>query len=136
VPLSEIHDLVFNFKFLPRTCPPALRHVQASFIAACLNRPGKPPPQRWRHEQSKRKQTMVRTIALSAALAFSLATAASAGVPAAPLGTPNSLVVKVAEGCGPGFWRGPGGRCHPFAVGRACPPGYHLGPEGKRCWPN
>lgn len=78
---------------------------------------------------------MVRTIALSAALAFGLATAASAGVPAAPIGS-DSLVIKVAEGCGPGFWRGPAGRCHPFAVNRACPPGYHLGPEGRRCWPN
>ena len=43
---------------------------------------------------------------------------------------------NAAEGCGPGFWRGPGGHCHPFAVNRACPVGYHLGPEGKRCWPN
>jgi len=50
--------------------------------------------------------------------------------------SPGGLIVKVAEGCGPRFWRGPGGRCHPFAVGRACPVGYHLGPEGKRCWPN
>ena len=72
---------------------------------------------------------MVRTIALSAALAFGLARAASAGVPAALIGS-DSLLIKVAEGCGPG------GHCHPFAVNRACPPGYHLGPEGKRCWPN
>jgi Spy/CpxP family protein refolding chaperone len=62
---------------------------------------------------------MTRTVMLSASLLFALATAASA-----------------AEGCGPGFWRGPGGHCHPFAVNRACPVGYHLGPEGKRCWPN
>ena len=79
---------------------------------------------------------MIRTFAVSAALAFGLATAASAGVPAAPMATPNASIVKVAEGCGPGFWRGPGGKCHPMAVNRACPPGYHLGPEGKRCWPN
>jgi len=80
---------------------------------------------------------MIRTIALSALLASGLVTAASAEIPAVPAGTaPNSLVVKVAEGCGPGYWRGPGGRCHPFAVGRACPVGYHLGPHGKRCWPN
>ncbi len=80
---------------------------------------------------------MVRIIALSAAFPFSVATAAVAGVPAAPIGASGGgLIVKVAEGCGAGFWRGPGGRCHPFAVNRACPPGYHLGPEGKRCWPN
>jgi len=79
---------------------------------------------------------MVRSIVLSAALAFGLATAASAGITITPVGNADSLIVKVAEGCGPGFWRGPGGRCHPYAVGRACPRGYHLGPEGKRCWPN
>ena len=82
---------------------------------------------------------MLRSIALSAAiavgLAAGLATAANAGI-IAPVASSDSLIVKVAEGCGPGFWRGPGGACHPFAVGRACPVGYHLGPEGKRCWPN
>jgi hypothetical protein len=78
---------------------------------------------------------MVRTLVLSAALVFGLATAASA-MSAAPVTTSGGLVIKVAEGCGPGFWRGPAGKCHPMAVGRACPIGYHLGPEGKRCWPN
>src|ERR1700744_5938083 len=79
---------------------------------------------------------MIRTIALGAALAFSLATASNAAILPAPVGTPSDLLIKVAEGCGPGFWRGPHGHCRPFAVNRACPPGYHLGPEGKKCWPN
>jgi len=79
---------------------------------------------------------MVRSIVLSAALAFGLATAASAGVTPTPVGNAGSLVVKVAEDCGAGYWRGPGGRCHPFATGRACPAGYHLGPDGHKCWPN
>jgi hypothetical protein len=78
----------------------------------------------------------MRTILLGAALAVGLATAAGAGVMPAPLGGADSTVIEVAEGCGPGFWRGPGGRCHPFAVNRACPVGYHLGPERRRCWPN
>jgi hypothetical protein len=78
---------------------------------------------------------MVRSIVLSAALAFGLATAANAGVAPAPVNG-QSLIVKVAEGCGAGWWRGPNGRCHPMAVNRACPPGFHLGPEGQRCWPN
>ena len=78
---------------------------------------------------------MVRSIVLSAALAFGLATAASAGIAPAPVGSAEGLVVKVAEGCGPGWWRGPNGRCHPYAVRRACPAGYRLGPDGKRCWP-
>jgi hypothetical protein len=79
---------------------------------------------------------MIRSIVLSTALVLGLATAASAGIATAPISNNQSLIVKVAEGCGPGFWRGPGGRCHPMALNRACPPGYHLGPEGKRCWPN
>jgi hypothetical protein len=69
-------------------------------------------------------------------VSFGVSTAVSAAMTPAPLGTTDSAVIKVAEGCGPGFWRGPGGRCHPFAVSRACPRGYHLGPEGRRCWPN
>ena len=79
---------------------------------------------------------MIRTSFLVVALAFGLATAASAAVTPARVGHANNLVTRVAEGCGPGFWRGPGGVCHPFAVRRACPRGYHIGPAGKRCWPN
>jgi hypothetical protein len=79
---------------------------------------------------------MTRIIFLGAALAFGLATAASAAITPALVGNADSFVVKVAEGCGPGFWRGPGGKCHPMASGKACPPGYHLGPERKRCHPN
>src|SRR5271154_4137830 len=87
-----------------------------------------------------RKRSMIRTIALAgslgAALAFGLATASSAAMLPVPVGANADLTIKVAEGCGPGMWRGPGGRCHPFAQGRLCPPGYHIGPEGRRCWPN
>ena len=79
---------------------------------------------------------MIRNIVLAAALAFSFATTAGAAVPTAPVATSSGLVIKVAEGCGRGFWRGPGGACHPMAMGRVCPVGYHLGPEGHRCWPN
>ncbi len=79
---------------------------------------------------------IVRSLVLSAAFALGLATTASAGMIAAPIGNGDSVIIKVAEGCGPGYWRGPAGHCHPMAVNRACPPGYHLGPEGKKCWPN
>jgi hypothetical protein len=78
----------------------------------------------------------IKMICSSIALAFGLATAANATVVPAPVATTDSAIIKVAEGCGPGWWRGPGGRCHPFAVGRACPVGWHLGPWGRRCWPN
>ena len=79
---------------------------------------------------------MTRTLLLGVALAFGIASAAGAAVTPVQVGQGAGLVVKTAEGCGPGWWRGPGGRCHPFATGRACPRGYHLGPEGRRCWPN
>ena len=83
------------------------------------------------------KHTMrMRTIVLSATLVFGFATAASAGIAPAPLTQTGDLIINVAEGCGPGRWRGPRGRCHPMPQGRACPRGYHLGPHGRRCWPN
>jgi hypothetical protein len=79
---------------------------------------------------------MVRSLILSAALAMGLATAASAAVMPHQIGSSDGSIIRVAEGCGPGWWRGPGGKCHPMANNRACPRGYHLGPEGERCWPN
>lgn len=79
---------------------------------------------------------MVRTILLGAALAFGVATAAGAMVASAPIGDAGSAVIKVAEHCGAGWWRGPDGRCHPFARRHVCPRGYHIGPEGRRCWPD
>ena len=79
---------------------------------------------------------MVRIIVLSAALAFGLGTAASAGITPTPVGPADIPVVKVAEDCGAGSWRGPDGHCHPMATKGSCPAGYHLGPDGKRCLPN
>jgi hypothetical protein len=79
---------------------------------------------------------MIRSVLVSSVLALSLMTGASAAMAPAPLSNTDSSFIKVAEGCGAGYWRGPQGRCHPFAVNRACPPGYHLGPERKKCWPN
>jgi hypothetical protein len=65
---------------------------------------------------------MTKTLLLGAALAFGLATAANAGITPAPVGKTDPLVTRVAEGCGPGFWRGPNGRCHPCTTaGRARP---------------
>jgi hypothetical protein len=79
---------------------------------------------------------MVRLFILSSVLAVGLTTAASAGIHPAPAVHNDRLVVNVAEGCGPGYWRSPEGRCHPVAVNSVCPAGYHLGPDRKRCWPN
>ena len=87
---------------------------------------------------------MFRTIVVSAALALGLATAANAAISPMPIGGGDVGIVKVAEGCGPGWWRGPYGGCHPFygpggslrGTPFACPPGMHVGPYGHRCWPD
>ena len=79
---------------------------------------------------------MLRTMLMGAALVIGMSSVAGAAVMPAPIGESSVGIVKVAEGCGPGFWRGPGGACHPMARNRVCPRGFHLGPEGRRCWPN
>jgi hypothetical protein len=79
---------------------------------------------------------VVRSLVLAAALVTGVATIAKAGFAPNTIGNPNSLLTRVAEGCGPGWWRGPEGRCQPMTRGRVCPRGYHLAPEGGRCWPN
>ena len=76
---------------------------------------------------------------IAGAFFVSVALAGISGVQAMPLAplTTDSLVTTVAGGCGPGFHRGPMGRCRPNAgpMPRACPRGYHMGPYG-RCRPN
>jgi hypothetical protein len=90
-----------------------------------------------RHAPHLQENTMTKTFMFAAMLTLGVATAASAGVFPVQRGNADGLlIITVAEGCGPGMWRGPGGRCHPMFNGRACPPGYHLGPERRRCWPN
>jgi hypothetical protein len=80
--------------------------------------------------------TMVRSLILSVAMVMGIATIANAGFGPGAIGNPDKLWIRIAEECGPGWWRGPEGRCHPMAKGRVCPKGYHLGPEGGRCLPN
>ncbi|NNM71554.1 GCG_CRPN prefix-to-repeats domain-containing protein [Enterovirga aerilata] len=66
-----------------------------------------------------------------------LASAASAA-PAAPAAdlAGSGLIERVAQGCGPGFARGPGGYCRPMRRGYYGPgPGFRgpgWGP--RRCW--
>ena len=60
-------------------------------------------------------------------------------MPLGRVGGPALTPTLIAEGCGPGFHRGPEGRCRPnemMAPRRACPRGTHLGPEGRECRPN
>ena len=74
---------------------------------------------------------MISKLVLSAAFVAGLATSAYAGLSVAPLSNAGLTITRVAEGCGPGFWRGPAGHCRPFARHRACPRGFHLGPQGR-----
>ncbi len=78
---------------------------------------------------------MIAKSILGGLLALGFAASAQAAMIAPPV-EKGPAVTLVAEDCGPGWWRGPGGHCHPMANGRLCPQGYHLGPEGHRCWPN
>ena len=61
--------------------------------------------------------------------------AASAAMQMAPLSTADTAaVIQVAQGCGPGFARGPRGFCRPMRMGpprRFCPPGMFRNPYGR-----
>lgn len=87
---------------------------------------------------------------LAAATLAGLSTAVA--MPARPLPTgiaapdASALVLQVANGCGPGGYRGPYGACHAYGTGpfpggyygpfrdasnwNGCPPGYWRGPWG------
>jgi hypothetical protein len=63
-----------------------------------------------------------------------VAMSASQAMPVAPLDQSVSTdTIQVAQGCGPGWHRGPYGRCRPMFN---CPPGWHSGPFGRRCFRN
>lgn len=90
---------------------------------------------------------MIRSLLVGAALALAASSSASAAMLVAPVADANPAIVRVADGCGPGFFRGPGGYCRrmhgeymppvyrpyrPFM----CPPGMHPGRYDRRCFPN
>jgi hypothetical protein len=68
---------------------------------------------------------------------FSLSAAQAAPLapvmPAVEQGAPSAQIIPVAQGCGPGFHRGPYGGCRPMFT---CPRGWHTGPYGRRCFRN
>lgn len=90
------------------------------------------------------KSLVAAAVVSIAALAYSLPAAAA---PMAPLPGVEGLTIQVAEGCGPGRWRGPWGHCRstPYYgqmpdgswvavprryAGNGCPPGWWRGPWG------
>ena len=73
---------------------------------------------------------------LIAAAAGAIVAASALGaqaMPAAPMSS-DTPIVNVAMGCGPGFVRGPYGRCRPMGRGPVVVvrPGYRRGWEGER----
>ena len=50
---------------------------------------------------------MVRSLILSAVLTVGLMTIANAGFAPNAIGDPSDSFTRIAEGCGPGWWRGP-----------------------------
>jgi len=80
-----------------------------------------------------------------AAALLGLSAGAADAFPALRQAAPAADVTLVAQGCGPGAWRGPWGHCRdtpyygplpggfiapPVVVGNGCPPGYWRGPWG------
>ena len=78
---------------------------------------------------------------LAAVMALMMAPLTHA-MPLPMLGSGGSAVVRVAEGCGNGWWRDAYGNCHPFntpygtnrGTTAGCPPGWYIGPY-NRCYP-
>jgi hypothetical protein len=81
------------------------------------------------------KETSMKLLAASAfAIGLGLMTVSAQAMPIAPVDKPiSNEITRVAQGCGPGFHRGPGGACRPLY---SCPPGWHTGPYGKKCFRN
>ena len=76
---------------------------------------------------------MKRLAASLLSLGLGLAAASTAlAMPVAPIAPSQGEIIQVAQGCGPGFHRGPYGACRPLY---SCPPGWRTGPYGKRCYP-
>lgn len=97
-------------------------------------------------------QPWISSAVVGASLIFAMMTPASS-LPQQPsqpaLSDSGSIVIPVAQGCGPGRWRGPWGGCRatPYVgpmpgggyaypsggygyFGNGCPPGYWHGPWG------
>ncbi|MBV8835549.1 MAG: hypothetical protein JO000_03340 [Alphaproteobacteria bacterium] len=76
---------------------------------------------------------MKTLLAVTFVAAFGFTVSAQA-MPVAPAPV-DGMTTKVAEGCGPGRVRGPGGRCHFRGWRLGCGPGMHRNWRG-RCRPN
>ncbi len=84
---------------------------------------------------------MQKTLIASALALLGLSAAVPAqAMPFPPLSDGQSGVTLVAFGCGPGWTRGPYGRCHPIHYGVPVygPPRVYVGPgyyhPWRHCW--
>jgi hypothetical protein len=86
--------------------------------------------------ENERKDPMKILAASAFALTLGLTSMSAQAMPLAPIdqsGASSRDIINVAQGCGPGFHRGPHGACRPLYN---CPPGWHTGPYGKQCFRN
>jgi hypothetical protein len=82
----------------------------------------------------KEKKPMKMLAASAFAIGLGLMAISAQAMPVAPLDpSASSDTIRVADGCGPGFHRGPYCACRPLY---SCPPGWHPGPYGRRCFRN
>jgi hypothetical protein len=65
------------------------------------------------------------------AVGLGLMSVSAQAMPIAPVDGPATNEIRVAQGCGPGMHRGPGGMCRPLF---SCPRGWHPGPHGHQCF--
>jgi hypothetical protein len=81
------------------------------------------------------KEKPMKVFAASAfAIGLGLMAVSAQAMPVYPVDKPASNeIIRVAQGCGPGWHRGPYGACRPMYN---CPPGWHSGPFGRRCFRN
>jgi hypothetical protein len=80
------------------------------------------------------RETSMKLFTASAfAIGLGLLSVSAQAMPIAPVDQPATNEIRVAQGCGPGMHRGPGGMCRPLF---SCPRGWHPGPHGRECFRN
>jgi hypothetical protein len=87
------------------------------------------------HGDNIREEISMKLFAASTfAIGLGLMTVSAQAMPVYPVEKPiSNEITRVAQGCGPGFHRGPRGACRPLFN---CPRGFHPGPYGKQCFRN
>ena len=79
---------------------------------------------------------MRKALLTSAIMLLGLAAVPARAMPIAPLPSAPTSVTPVAWGCGPGWTRGPYGRCHPmgYGYGAFAPVPFYGSPYVHHCW--